>query len=206
MNIASGLWHFARNHPGILLVLFGVVGEVIFGWREMIGKHAKYEKGSAVMLILGLAIELRETVNADREIANLTSDNISLQTNVLTMRSNVLVMEVAVRDLIHLYDQSTNALAEAKERLKAIRPLKERITECLNQLDSQIIVHLRRGTYQFDFRSLESFQINRLHSLQLEPGGQNYIIELQEKSDLIFNSSGGISHPLKMILSPELVR
>jgi hypothetical protein len=111
---------------------------------------------------------------SNHEIEGLRSDNLGLQTNVLTLKSNNLVMEKTVRELAHLYDQSTNALAEANERLKSIRPLKDRLIDCLNKLDPQIIPSLQLGTDTFSDDVPESKYIE-LQILSSEDGADKFI-------------------------------
>src|SRR5437867_3871593 len=63
---------FVARHPGLVLVLIGVIGEVIFDWKEMEGKSAWGKRISAILLVVGLAIEFIEAAKSDREVAILT--------------------------------------------------------------------------------------------------------------------------------------
>ncbi len=62
---------FVIRHPGLLLVLLGVAGEVICDWKEMEGRLARAKRISAILLVVGLAIEFIEAANSDREVAAL---------------------------------------------------------------------------------------------------------------------------------------
>jgi len=73
MIFASSLlfncWEFASRHPGILLVLLGVAGEVIFDWKEMKGRLAWAKRLSALVLIAGLILEFSEAARSDEDVS-----------------------------------------------------------------------------------------------------------------------------------------
>jgi len=87
----------------------------------------------ALAHVIPEAVRLENKVEETRNQASLTeSKNLALRTNVASLEKGVI-------ELAHLYDLSTNALAEANARLLAIRPLKERLVDCVNDIDSGII-------------------------------------------------------------------
>jgi len=65
-SLLSHCWQFATRHPGIVLVLLGVVGEVVFDWKEMKGKMAWAKRLSAIVLIAGLMLEFSEAAKSDK--------------------------------------------------------------------------------------------------------------------------------------------
>ena len=65
----SNCLDFATRHPGILLVLLGVAGEVIFDWNEMKGRLAWAKRFSAFILIVGLILEFYEAAKSDKEVS-----------------------------------------------------------------------------------------------------------------------------------------
>lgn len=73
MNLAfsllSNCWDFATRHPGILLVLLGVAGEIIFDWKDMKGRLAWAKRISALVLIAGLILEFSEAAKSDKDVA-----------------------------------------------------------------------------------------------------------------------------------------
>jgi hypothetical protein len=73
MILASSLlfncWEFSIRHPGIVLVLFGVAGEVIFDWKEMKGRLAWAKRISALVLIAGLILEFSEAAKSDKGVS-----------------------------------------------------------------------------------------------------------------------------------------
>lgn len=69
LSLPSSGWDFATRHPGILLVLLGVAGEVIFDWNEMKGRLAWAKRISAFVLIVGLILEFYEAANSDKEVS-----------------------------------------------------------------------------------------------------------------------------------------
>ena len=69
-SLPSLCWEFATRHPGLMLVLIGVAGEVACDWKEMTGRLALAKKVSAMLLVIGLAIEFWESAKLDNEVAN----------------------------------------------------------------------------------------------------------------------------------------
>jgi hypothetical protein len=67
----SGVWIFCSNHPGILLVLVGVAGEIVCGWKKSETKRETWEKFFGIMLIVGLVVEIWEAAGQDKEVAQL---------------------------------------------------------------------------------------------------------------------------------------
>jgi hypothetical protein len=65
---------FVTRHPGLLLVLIGVAGEVFFDWPEMNGKRAWCKRLSALVLVFGLLLEFAEAAKSDKEVARLNKD------------------------------------------------------------------------------------------------------------------------------------
>jgi hypothetical protein len=66
------VWEFCKLHPGIVLVLFGVIGEVGCDWKEMGGRLARAKKLSAVLLIIGLVLEFWDAAKSDNEVRALS--------------------------------------------------------------------------------------------------------------------------------------
>src|SRR5258706_10997202 len=63
-------FEFIARHPGLLLVLIGVAGEIIFDWKEMgHGRLAYAKRISAILLVVGLMMEFWEAAKSDKEIA-----------------------------------------------------------------------------------------------------------------------------------------
>jgi hypothetical protein len=62
---------FVLRHPGLLLVLIGVAGEIICDWKDMEGRLARAKKLSAILLVVGLTMEFWEAAKSDEEIAKL---------------------------------------------------------------------------------------------------------------------------------------
>lgn len=72
--LLSLCWEFITRHPGLVLVLIGVAGEVACDWNEMSGRLARAKKLSAILLVVGLAIEFVEAAKSDLEIATLNKE------------------------------------------------------------------------------------------------------------------------------------
>jgi hypothetical protein len=68
-SILSAALAFVERHPGIVIVLIGVAGEVFCDWKTIEGKWAMARKAFAVLLVIGLAWELIEAGKSDAELA-----------------------------------------------------------------------------------------------------------------------------------------
>jgi hypothetical protein len=105
-SVLSVSWEFIKRHPGIVLVLIGVAGEVICDWKEMVGRLAWAKRLSAILLIVGLAIEFGEAAKSDNELANtnlrthlIESNNVALQVTVEELRSKNIALESKLIEL-----------------------------------------------------------------------------------------------------------
>jgi hypothetical protein len=71
-SLISDCIGFLTRHPGLLLVLIGVVGEIACDWKEMEGRLARAKRLSAILLVVGLMMEFWEAAKSDEEIGKLT--------------------------------------------------------------------------------------------------------------------------------------
>jgi len=96
-----------------------------------------------LMVVWGLALELVAFgfafIASNKEIEGLQKSNWEMQTNVASLNG-------AVIQLAHQYDLSTNALAEANARLSLIKPIKERLVDCLNIIAPEIVAALKKNS------------------------------------------------------------
>jgi hypothetical protein len=148
-----------------------------------------------VIVIVGLALEIPDAANADRETSFANRQFAALTEKTL--------------ELAHQYDLSTNALAEANARLAAIRPLKERIIGWCNEVDPRILVALNAGQTTFNAEILAP-DVAVLRSLQIEPGAVKYILWVKFGNERNVNvtrvDSRGQHIALQIALSPELAK
>jgi len=93
----AGCWEFLTRHPGILLVLIGVAGEIVCDWKKE-GFRDKLKTVFAVLLVLGLAIEILEAAKSDKEVADTKKLTALVESNNLVLRSNVLALEIKLKD------------------------------------------------------------------------------------------------------------
>jgi hypothetical protein len=103
-----------------VLVLLGVVGEVVFDWKEMAGKSGRGKKLSAILLIVGLLMEFREAAQSDIEVgeakkkageaiyqaaqanvraAKFDSDRVTIEKQAEEIRSTNFVLQARVLEL-----------------------------------------------------------------------------------------------------------
>lgn len=91
-SLASGIWAFSKRHPGILLVLVGVAGEVFFGWAAPKNRREVLEKFCAVLLVVGLVVEIVEASKEDKQIA--TANVLAAQANEVAGKANERAAEI----------------------------------------------------------------------------------------------------------------
>jgi len=123
-SLLDNCWEFITRHPGILLVLLGVTGEVIFDWKEMKGRLAWAKRLSAIVLIAGLVLEFSEAAKSDKEVA-IANERVStneLQVAKLNLRVEELrkqndKLEAKQRRIISL-EQRDNFIKILKDRPK----------------------------------------------------------------------------------------
>lgn len=105
-SIFSDCWSFVARHPGLILVLIGVIGEGV----EIIPKiwfekfyekfKRKLEITGAVcwgILVIGLAIELSEAAELDSDVASSNERSKQLESTNLVLRAEVLKQERRTR-------------------------------------------------------------------------------------------------------------
>jgi hypothetical protein len=119
-SLLSNCWEFSTRHPGILLVLLGVAGEVIFDWKEMKGRLAWAKRLSALVLIAGLILEFSEAAKSDKDVsvaivragnaekeagqaneraAKFDADRVMLEKQAEQIRSTNLVLQTKLLEL-----------------------------------------------------------------------------------------------------------
>src|SRR5437762_1395177 len=66
---------FAKRHPGLIAVLIGVAGEVILDWRDASkDNRGRWKRFFMALLVIGLAVDLYEAKNADKEAVDATRE------------------------------------------------------------------------------------------------------------------------------------
>jgi len=153
----------------------------------------------ALAHVIPEAVRLENKVEETRNQASLTeSKNLALRTNVASLEKGVI-------ELAHLYDLSTNALAEANARLLAIRPLKERLVDCVNDIDSGIIPALKGGKTTFQL-SVPMYKFNRLVAIAGERGSSQYIKSVVLDPALVLEGGVGQVQRATIEFKPELAK
>jgi hypothetical protein len=108
---------FCRLHPGLVLVLMGVVGEVIeliadIIWEEQSRKLRLALKTWGLIfwaiVVFGLLWEFREASKSDIEVKQLQSDIETGRSNNLVLQANVLTLQLKLQPRRIMPDQRTN--------------------------------------------------------------------------------------------------
>jgi hypothetical protein len=107
---------FATRHPGLLLVLLGVVGEVFFDWPEMTGKRAFGKKLSALVLVVGLVMEFAEAAKSDREVASMNERTALIESNNLALSLRVEGLNKQAADARVVAGNAEKDASQANER------------------------------------------------------------------------------------------
>jgi len=163
-----------------------------------------------IIVVIGLAVEFRYGHKAktitDAENVRLIQNAAELRQRAANTESNLVVLNKATLELAHQYDLSTNALAEANARLAAIRPLKDRLIDCLNLIDPSILPALRGGKTKFQL-TIPMYKSNLLIAIVAERGSAKYISVNLAAEIFLMGPEGG-EHQAKMTieLDPALAQ
>ena len=191
---------FGKEHPGILIVAISVACEVVCDFRAEKNLLERIKIFFGICLVVGLLLEIVEAAKSDIQVEQLRASNLVLQTNVDSLNGAVL-------QLAHQYDLSTNALAEANERLKTIKPMKERLIDCLNLIDPRIIPGLKSGQPVYVKETVLPYLYNQIQALANEPGIDRYMVFRPDSSGgMILEAGRGQVNRLDVDLNPSLVR
>jgi len=112
----SSIVRFVSRHPGLLLVLLGVAGEVIFDWPETHGPLAWVRRLCSGILVFGLVVEFFEAAESDKQVADLTRQTAIAQKQIAEISLEVAKAHQAVADAQAKAAEANKAAAEAHER------------------------------------------------------------------------------------------
>jgi hypothetical protein len=107
-------WEFVTRHPGLMLVLIGVAGEVACDWKEMTGRLAWAKKISAMLLVIGLAVEFWESAKLDNEVADTKERTALVESNNLVLKKQVLELEAKMQPRRITMEKRTNFMTLAQ--------------------------------------------------------------------------------------------
>jgi hypothetical protein len=194
-----------------VLVAYGCVGEWYLhhhpAGRKKVEKEAHHKQESRYILsvALGVTMELFLLGHSIREGIKL-EDKVS-EANKRTAKAELAIaaLNKSTIELAHQYDLSTNALAEANSRLSAIRPLKDRIIQLLNEMDPKMLPALQSGKTSFE-EQIPVHLHSRLASIAAEPGSGGYISSIKVDPTLIIVSGAGQVFKITLELSPALLK
>jgi hypothetical protein len=69
VSVFRSVRFFCWEHPGILLVVLAVAGEVICDWNRKKNLKERLKKAFGMLLVAGLILEIVEAARADRDVA-----------------------------------------------------------------------------------------------------------------------------------------
>ena len=201
-SISESVRFFCKEHPGILIVVISVAGEIVCEWRTEKSFIERLKKFFGICLVVGLLLEIAEAVKSDKQVETLRGENLVLQTNVVAMND-------AVIRLAHQYDLSTNALAEANSRLATIKPAKQRLIDLLNILNLKILEDLKAAkqsgysVLQENIGMIPQAKWAELQTLKDDPGIANFLTKMDSNRNFDFTSE--TTGPITLYLSVTLL-
>jgi len=70
VSISSSVRFFCLEHPGVLIVVIAVAGEVVCDWNRNKSLRERLKKLFGMLLVAGLLIEIAEAIKSDRTVAS----------------------------------------------------------------------------------------------------------------------------------------
>ena len=202
-----------------MLVAFGCGGEWYLhhhpAGRKKAEKdvHHRIEARFIAMVSIGVTMEffvlghsIREGVRLEDKVSEANERAENSESNNLVLQIKIATLNSAVLQLAHQYDLSTNALAEANIRLSAIRPLKDRLIDCLDDIDPTIVSFLRAGKTEFELQFVPEIKFNVLMALLKERGSDAYCSRVALLPTIRFVPGAGETGNATIVLKPELAQ
>lgn len=113
---------FIVNHPGILLVIVGVAGEVICDWNRKKELRERLKKFFGIVLVIGLLWEIAEAVKSDKQVAAA-----KLLADEANERASTNELQVAKITQTNLLLQAKVLEIEAKNKWRTISPEQKKL-------------------------------------------------------------------------------
>jgi len=213
-------WFNSADQVDTALVVVAIIGAIIevgVAVAAVINVHKeleearkeKLEKYIEVFACVAAFFFLAEAILGCRSSALLGIQVEKLREGNLVLQTNVASLNRAVIQLAHQYDLSTNALAEANARLALIKPLKERLIDCLNLIAPEILAALKttpKGEWLPVRCGADSPQAAELENLCREPSAGEYIENFKLEPGLTVKSNGRFSSNIDFDLNPRLLQ
>ena len=95
-SVLGWIWAFIKE-PGGIVVLFGVVGELIFEygkWPKDEKRRGKLKRSCGLLLVVGLAVEIPESARFHKLAEDASERAANTESNNLVLRSNVAALEL----------------------------------------------------------------------------------------------------------------
>lgn len=176
--------------------------EVERGWRIlMIGIIVEVVAALGISIISGLesAVLNAKAEQAEKEAAQANE-------RAVITESNIVVLSKATVELAHIYDLSTNALAEANERLKSAEPPKERLIDLLKEINPSWLQILKGGKTVHFRGPLPQYIVGELQSFQTNPETSQFLKLTVQNGMVITTNFGGIEAEVDLYIDPALMQ
>ena len=148
MSTSFFTWELIIRHPGLIAVLIGVLGEVVCDWREMHGRPGRIKRFFAGLLVVGLAYEFIEAANADKQVATIEANNVTLGIKFEELRKANFELEKQLGSTSVLAVSANKEAATARagsEHLRTLNNALELRVEELHSINAELEKQMTNG-------------------------------------------------------------
>lgn len=171
--ISKSVRFFCWEHPGILIVVIAVLGEVICDWNRKKTLKERLKKFFGMLLVAGLCIEIAEAIKSDKKVALAENDAASANERASTnevhfaelTRSNLL-LSVTVEGLKsdNLVLRSKVVTLEVKSKWREITQTQKENFIKLTKNVGKFGIRIRYGTHDAEVESFANMVMGMLNS------------------------------------------
>jgi len=153
ISVFGSVRFFCVEHPGVLIVVFAVAGEVICDWNRKKSLRERLKKFFGILLVAGLLLEIVEAVKADKQVAVANLEAKQAETNAAASYEHARVAEQKAGEANE--HASTNELA-AKQLEKQLNETKTQLAIAEARLNESV-ANLRTENSPMDIGEQYSF-------------------------------------------------
>jgi hypothetical protein len=200
-----------------MLVAYGCIGEWYLhhhpAGRKKVEKeeHHKQESRYIISVALGVTMDLFVLAHSIREGVKLENKVSEANERTTNAESNIVALNKATIELVHQYDLSTNALAEAKARLATIKPAKERLMDLLQDIardKTEEMMQALRSNRPVTFGSvtLDAYQLHQLEDFLKNSETKSFISVKRGTGSHVEMMGTPVSEQVDLTIFPSLLK
>jgi hypothetical protein len=172
--------HFLMRHPGILLVIIAVAGEVACEWNRERNLVERLKKFFGVLLVVGLILEMAEASKSDVHVAEAEKEVAALQLEVEQTSNNVAQVNEQIASAKTQAADALKDAAQANERaakFDADRALVEKEAEQIRSTNLELQAEIVQLNSKIQPRTLVGQQENTFTNfLRSYPKGRVFVM------------------------------